>query len=310
MLTDGKIGDDVHCLAVARALSENFSKRVVAPHAFFAAFAPWGPIDPKDAPTRAESPIAKPFPDIVVASGRRAIPYARAVKRASRGAAKVVIMKNPRAGAIDADVVWAPRHDCLSGARVIATLTAPHEMTARIAEARAQGAQLFEECGPVLGVVLGGPSGRVKYEDHVTRDLAAKIAGAARDYAGVAVTVSRRTPRSMAYTIRSAAGPKLLKNENGAEVSYTDILAHSDALIVTADSHNMMSEAASAGVGVYAFRPPGLASKLAWFADEMEKTGVVRPFAGAAPAFEASPIDASAEIVAEIKRRLGQTAPG
>ena len=44
VLTDGKIGDDVQCLAVARALSPAFEKRVIAPRALFAALAPWGPI--------------------------------------------------------------------------------------------------------------------------------------------------------------------------------------------------------------------------------------------------------------------------
>ncbi len=256
VLTDGKIGDDVQCLAVAKGLSPGFEARVVHPRALFAALAPWGPIDPRDRPEKTGSPIAPPFPAVVVASGRRAIPYARAVKRASGGRVKIVLLKNPRSGAASADIIWAPAHDQLQAANAISTLTSPHEMTMRIEHARANPAPAIARLPrPMLGVVLGGPSGRAQYGEATLRVLSERVGGAAKDYASIAVTPSRRTPDRMVQSVERGLAEKACYIWRGAGVNpYADILAQADALIVTADSHNMMSEAVASGTGVYAFR--------------------------------------------------------
>src|SRR4051794_41807304 len=99
---------------------------------------PWGPIDPREAPARAASPIAPPFPDLLVASGRRAVPYVRAVKRASGGRTFTVFLKDPRTGAGTADLIWVPAYDAIHGPNVIRTLTPPHRVSReRLAAARA-----------------------------------------------------------------------------------------------------------------------------------------------------------------------------
>ena len=78
VLTDGKAGDEVQCLGVAEELGLTPEIRRVAPRAPFVWLMPWGPIDPREAPARPGSPIAPPFPDILIASGRRTVPYLRA----------------------------------------------------------------------------------------------------------------------------------------------------------------------------------------------------------------------------------------
>ncbi len=306
VLTDGKIGDDVQCLAVAGALSADFEKRVIAPRWPWQWLAPWGPIDPRDAPQRPDSPIAPPFPDVLIASGRRAIPYARAVKRASNGKTFVVIMKDPRIAPRHADLIWAPLHDRLSGANVVSTLTSPHGLGAKLTEARANPAPKIAKLQrPMLGVVLGGPSGGAQFGARATDDLVQKILAAKNNFAALAVVASRRTPAELLRTVGGAvAGPDGFVWDGSGDNPYIDILANASALIVTADSHNMMSEAAATGAAVYAWRPPGLARKLGWFVDQLEGLGAVRPLVGEVEAFNAAPIDATAEIVAEIRRRL------
>ncbi len=306
VLTDGKIGDDVQCLAVAGALSADFEKRVIAPRWPWHWLAPWGPIDPRDAPHRSQSPIAPPFPDLLIASGRRAIPYARAVKRASGGKTFVVIMKDPRIAPRHADLIWAPMHDRLSGANVISTLTSPHGLTVKLTKARGNPAPMIAKLpGPMLGVVLGGPSGGAHFDARATADLTQKILTGKKNFSSLAVVASRRTPTELLHAVNEAvAGPDVFVWDGSGDNPYIDILANASALIVTADSHNMMSEAVATGAAVYAWRPPGLAKKLAWFVDQLEGLGAVRPLASEVEAFAAAPIDATAEIVAEIRRRL------
>lgn len=306
IISDGKIGDDVQCRAVAAGLSPAFEQRIVSPRAPWVWVAPWGPIDPRDAPSNPSSPIAPPFPDVIVASGRRAIPYARTVKRASGGRTLLVFLKNPRAAFTDADVIWAPAHDRLEGANIFATLTSPHELGPRLDEARqARASEIASLAEPMLGVVLGGTGGGAQYDRSVAADLAEKIKSAAASFASVAVTPSRRTPDYLLSAVRDAlAGCDAFVWDGDGDNPYVDILAKAGALVVTADSHNMMSEALATGTGVYAYHPPKLAPKLAWFLNELENKGAVRPFEGEAEIFSIAPINATDEIVSEIRRRL------
>ena len=306
VLTDGKIGDDVQCLAVAAALAPGFEKRVVAPRAPWSWFLPWGPIDPREKASEDTSPIRGAAPDVVIASGRRAIAYARAVKTISGGKSLVVILKDPRVGRNNADVIWAPMHDRLQCDNAFSTLTSPHHVSAGLDEARNNpGAFIKDATAPMLGVVLGGPSGGAQYGADEAKALAAQLKNARAPFQSLAITPSRRTPTEFMDALCShLSGDNLYCWDGKGDNPYLDILAWADALIVAADSHNMMSEALSAGTGIYAYRPPGLAAKMGWFVDQLEAKGLVRPLGAAVDVFSIEPVDATPAIVAEIKSRL------
>ena len=312
VLTDGKIGDDVQCIAIAKRLSPNFEKRVITTRPSWRWLgewtAPWGPIDPRDAPRNANSPLAPPFPDVVIASGRRAIPYARAVKRATGGKCFVVIMKDPRIAPRLADMIWAPTHDNLDGGNIVTTLTSPHDISDALNKARAAPApEIARLQKPMLGVILGGPSGGAKYDEGAADALIVLITEARKNFGSVAVTPSRRTPQDFLQKI-SAAFPErhaFVWDRTGHN-PYVDILANSKALIVAADSHNMMSEAVATGTGVYAWRPEGLAKKLEWFVSELEDLGAVRACGGPIEPFLAAKIDSTGSISDEIRLNMGR----
>lgn len=304
VLTDGKIGDDVQCLAVAAALTKSFDKKVIAPRAPWSWLAPWGPIDPRDSRNSPESPIAGKPPNVVIASGRRTIPYARAIKAASDGQTLVVILKDPRAGRKMADFIWVPAHDRLRGDNVYSTLTSPHHITRELGSAQCNPA-IADLPRPLLGVVLGGPSGGARYGTAEAAELAANLQNAAKDFASLAITPSRRTPKTFLQSLRRGLSQKNLFFWDGTGANpYLDILSSADTLIVAADSHNMMSEAMATGTGIYAYRPPGLAAKMGWFVNELEKSGAVRGFDGEIQPFNFAAVDATQDIVAEIKKRL------
>ncbi len=311
VLTDGKIGDNVQCTGVAAGLTRKFEKRVIKPHAPWEWMAPWGPIDPRDAPTQKASPIKPPFPDVLIASGRRAIPYAKAIKKASGGKTFVVMMKNPRVNPRHADLIWAPSHDRLDGENVMTTLTSPHALALSLPKVREAPIPVIAKLPkPMLGVVLGGPSGGARYDSDGAARLSKKILEAKKDYGSVAITPSRRTPAAFLTLLREAVSDRDVFVWDGEGPNpYNDILAHAAALIIAADSHNMMSEAAATQTGVYAWRPNGLAKKLSWFVGELEELGAVRMMGEQKiEPFLAAPIDATAAIVAEIRARLGASA--
>lgn len=306
VLTDGKIGDDVQCLAVAEGLGWPMEKRVVAPRAPYEWLAPWGPVEPAHRPGAPASPIAPPFPDLLIASGRRAIPYARCVKQASGGTCFIVIMKNPRIAPRLADFIWAPAHDRLDGENIFTTLTSPHGLAGRLAAARAApSGPIAQLPRALLGVFLGGPSGGARYDGRAADRLADALLTAKSDFRSLAVTPSRRTPPAFLDHLRARLdGEDVYLWDREGDNPYMDILAHSHSLIVAADSHNMMSEAAATGTGIYAWRPDGLAAKLGWFVGVLEEKGAVRGFIDRAPPFKTTPIDATQDIIAEIRSRL------
>lgn len=308
VLTDGKIGDDVQCLAVAAGLAPAFEKRLVRPRGLWAALAPWGPVDPKEAPGREGGPLAGAPPDVAIVSGRRAIPHARALKKASGGWTKIVILKDPRAGRGAADALWAPAHDGLQGANAISTLTSPHRLGDRLRDPGAPVAAVAALPRPFLGLVLGGVTagGGADYSEAAARDLAGRVTQAGLGYAAIAVTPSRRTPKSFLDAFGAALDhPHVFVWDGEGENPYTDILAHAGALIVAGDSHNMVSEALASRAGVYVWTPAGVAEKLQGFVRTVIAQGHARAFENAAPAYDRAPLDATPEIVARIRKKLG-----
>ena len=61
---------------------------------------------------------------------------------------------------------------------------------------------------------------------------------------------------------------------------YGSMLALADAIVVTADSVNMLSEAVATGVPVLVFEPTGGAGRLARFLDELKLIGAIKSFGG------------------------------
>ena len=72
--------------------------RRVKPRSAYSWLMPLGPDRPAGAAAGQDSPIAPPFPDILVASGRRAVAYLRHVKQASGGRTFTVFLKDPAHG--------------------------------------------------------------------------------------------------------------------------------------------------------------------------------------------------------------------
>jgi uncharacterized protein len=308
VLSSGKAGHEANSLGVADALGAAYTVRRVAPRSFFARLSPYGPLDPKDRPGRAGSVFERPFPHIVIASGRVTVPYIRAIKWEAGAQVFSVFLQDPRASRARMDLIWAPEHDGLTGRNVISTLTSPHPFSAaRLAAARAQPEpRIVALPGPRAAIILGGPSGA---HDFAPRDVTRlKAAAAAIAQAGYSVmaTPSRRTPPELVRAVREGLGdsPAFVWDGAGAN-PYAQMLAHADAILVTGDSVNMVGEATATGAPVHIFEPSGGGGgKIGGYIDALERLGAVRRFAGRIERFSYEPIDSSLTIAHEIARRF------
>jgi uncharacterized protein len=305
LITDGKAGMDVQAKGVADALGLAYEVRHVAPTGAYRFFAPYAPVRRQE---RA-SLLSPPFPAIAIATGRLAIPYLRAVKKAAGLQTFTVILQDPKTGPGSADVVWVPAHDRLRGINVVTTLTAPHSFTpARLSSLRTNvPPDIAALPGPRVAVILGGKNGVYKFTDACDDRLERSLQSMAGLGVSFMITPSRRThARLLAKVDRAtAAAPRILWAGDGPN-PYPDFLAHADALVVTADSVNMCGEAAATGQPVYVFTPSGGSPKFMRFHDGLRLCGAVRALPETfdhMPSWSYTPLDAAAAIAKAIEDR-------
>lgn len=298
-LTDGKAGDEPQCIGVAERLGVAPEIRRVAPRKPWTWLMPRGPIDPREGSDRPDSPIRPPFPDILIASGRRAVAYVRAVKKASNGRTFTVILKDPRTGSGAADLIWVAEHDRLRGVNVLVTTTSPHRLAPqRLEQARAAPPPAIAALpSPRAAVLVGGDSRHHRFRPEDVARFASELDALARSGVALMGSRSRRTTPEL----DKAVGAVFARHggwwwDGTGENPYVALLANADAIVATADSTNMIGEATATGVPILVFEPHGGHGKLAKFLEALKRHGAVHHFEGRLEGTRYEPIDSTATI--------------
>jgi uncharacterized protein len=309
---DGKIGMANQALGLADAVAVAVNGTVVEKR--LALRAPWRWLPPQAwlAPLAALDPagdrLTPPWPDILISCSRLAAAPARAAKRASGGKIFWIQVQDPHYARREADLIVMPRHDGNGGANAFSTLGAVHRVTpARLADgARRFGPALAHLKRPLAAVLLGGDSRVYRLTPERLSTLAKQLANLATQGYGLAITTSRRSGPRVASMLRQALPDAFVWSGDG-ENPYFGLLACADVFVVTADSVNMVSEAAATGKPVYVAELEGGSVKFARFHTAMREAGVTRPFTGAIERWTYTPPDDTARAAAEVARRLRAT---
>ena len=320
VVSDGKAGMEVQCVGLAEALGfepEVKRIRVTRPWRWLAPRLipnPLGAIDPR------RDSLEPPWPDLLISSGRQAVAPALAVRKASAGRTFAVHIQNPAVDPARFDVVVAPRHDRLRAPNVIVTTGGLNRVTeSRLAAAAVRYGPRFAALPrPLVAVILGGDSKVYRFPREIARRLGERLARLSRrEQAGLLVTASRRTDaKVMAIIRRALAGrPAEIWDGNG-DNPYFGFLALADAFVVTADSVNMVCEAATTGKPVHVVELKGGSAKFRRFHETLEEAGITRPFEGRLERWSYPALRDTERAAAEVRRRLdarwgaGRAEPG
>ncbi|HET8727389.1 MAG TPA: ELM1/GtrOC1 family putative glycosyltransferase, partial [Alphaproteobacteria bacterium] len=137
-------------------------------------------------------------------------------------------------------------------------------------------------------------------------DVAEVLSNLARERGlGLMVTPSRRTGADNEAILRARLDglPAEIWDGTG-ENPYFAYLGLADAIIVTADSVNMVCEAASTGKPVYVIELEGESAKFDAFHESMRRAGITRPFDGRLDDWSYQPLCETERAAAEVWRRM------
>jgi mitochondrial fission protein ELM1 len=304
VVSEGHAGMENQAVGLAERLGAPFQVKRVHPRAPWV----WLPAGWWPAPLLAlrpdSSPFAPPWPDLLISSGRRSAPYSLLARRESRGRTFTVHIQNPQARLDRFDLVAPPRHDRLSAPNVVSTFGALHRVTRErlAAEAEAFRASVAHLPRPLVAVLIGGPSRAYQMTTEAVAGLAQKLRGLG---AGLAVTPSRRTGEMNLATLRSAlaGAPAVIWDFVGPN-PYFGWLGLADAIVATADSVSMISEACFTGKPVLIAELPGGSPKFRAFHAGLRAAGFTRPFEGRLESWTYQPLDDTGTVAAEVRRRF------
>lgn len=309
VLTEGATGMVNQALALTDALGLSPVIKRAEPAAPWVAAPAWLALPPLDRLKAGSDALAPPWPRLLIACGRKSIGLALAIRRASAGRCFTVYVQDPLIDPARFDLVVAPRHDRVRGENVVLTRGAPSRVTpARLDEVRERFEALLGPLPrPRVAVLLGGKTRRHPFGPDEAAALGQQLARLAdAEHASLVITASRRTPPESLVAFRAAVGARARVFYDGTgENPYLGFLAHADALVVTADSVNMVSDACSTGRPVLVACLEGQPSRrFVRFLSGLEAEGCIRWFDGRLQSYNYTPLTDAADAAAVIARRL------
>ncbi len=313
VVTDGKAGMESQCLGLAEALGLEPVVKRVALRKFWRTVTPYIRLGGSAQFAARGDSLTPPWPDLLIASGRQSVAAALWVKKRSGSKTIAVQVQNPGIAPRQFDLIITPEHDRLDGPNVISTRGALHRVTPAMLSrsAAAWSPQFANLPRPYIAVLIGGSNPAYHLGQEEAASLATKLERCTRSLSGsLLITPSRRTGQeaiaALAAGIRGV--PFFMWNMQG-ENPYFALLALADYIVVTCDSVNMVSEAASTGKPVYVEILPGGSEKSYRFLDRLRDDGIIRNFSGELARYGYPPLDDMTRAVERVRTLIGSRKP-
>lgn len=307
VITDGSAGMENQAWGLAEALGYKVEIKRIQLRQPWLALAPFFRCFKGSCLSEKSDSLTPPYPDLVMACGRRSILPALWLKEQNPDRTKLVYLQDPKISSRHFDAVVCPLHDHYEGPNVIQMDGAPHRITAEnLDKGIKEFTSLFASfTRPVVGVLIGGPNRTYSLDTTIAENLCDQlIALHTTQNIDLVVTPSRRTPDDVIDVFQKKLGAYrdhiYFWNREGSN-PYFGILALSDALLFTCDSVSMASEAASTDKPCYFLSLPGGNKKFRFFQNRLIKAGRAQWFDGSIDFTPAKPWDDTEEVVEKLK---------
>ncbi len=196
------------------------------------------------------STLNPPFPDLVIAMGRRTAPVARWIKRQSGGRTIVVVLGRKAASdpyLVDMSVSCT-HFGLYPHARLTELVVPPTQVNGAVMARLKREKQdpMDDIAHPHVVWLLGGPTAQHTMEESFARRMAIDIIEASNKLgAGLAIVTSRRTPHPVIDMLEILAPDAHIHRwqRHNKDNPYLSYLAHADFLVVTGESESMLAEA-------------------------------------------------------------------
>lgn len=310
IITDGSAGMENQALGLGEAMGYDCSIKRIQLRKPWLFVAPYLRVFKKHCMSDQGDVLSAPWPDLVIACGRRSILPSLYVKEENRDSTRLIYLQDPKISTSHFDVVICPSHDNLKGDNVINMVGAPHRVTAENLESgiKAFKGEFSKYRKPKVGVLLGGPNRVYSLDETVASDIASKLLELEGRGYSLIVSPSRRTPKSIVkfFKEKFADNKKIYFWDREGENPYFAILALSDILMLTCDSVSMASEAISTDKPVYLLSLPGGSKKFEAFQDSITKMGRARWYEDELEEFESKPFDETEDIAKKVMEMFDQ----
>lgn len=300
VVTEGLSGTENQCIGVAESLGLPYViHRVMLAE-------PWRTLSPWLGMTChcTFSPrFQKPWPDLVIASGRKSIAAAHYIKK-KNPRAFLVQLQDPRISPKSFDLVAVPQHDPTRGENVIVTFATPNNITQEgLDHAKHEFAHIFGRIPqPRIGVLIGGSTKRHEFTQAEALEIAAQI----KDMKGLMISTSRRTGEENTALLKAELEtPDHYFWDGVSPNPYMGILAWADVLLVTSESTSMISECATTGKPVYVLPMKGMTRRQNTLVDNLIAHGAVRHFSGKIEDWTYPSLHDAAFVAENIRQKSG-----
>ena len=300
ILSSGLIGCENQCLGVIERLGIETEIKKIKPSMAVSLFAPYGTpfLNPQ---------VREPWPDLVIAAGRKTIPYLKYIRKASKKECKTIYLQDPRIDSKEFDIVWAPEHDSIEGSNVVKTITSPNRVTNELLNYHHDEwlDKLSKLKGPFIGFLIGGKSKAYNFNDAECEKIIQALNFVISNGYTPLITLSRRSPKKLSNRIKNLLiNEKNLFYDGQGDNPYFAILKASEIIITTPDSANMISEAINVPKPVYYIDIKSNSKRFNKFINTLVNSGHIRPFENNIDYFQNKKLDPTKEIVDYIYKNL------
>ncbi len=307
-VSDGHAGNRRQAEALARALGHPEAPHLtLAPTRMARAFAPrLFPGDSRALGEGFQQLLSKP-PMLAIGCGRQAALATRLLRVAGSRAVQIL---DPRLDPGHWDAVVAPSHDALSGANVVTLEGSLHPVDDLwLAQARHAFPRIGALPGPRVALLLGGPGRHWPMRDAALVEALSALATRVREAGGsLLATASRRTPARWLDALAALEPAMLWRDPRDGYNPYPGFLGWADAIVCSADSVNMLSEAAATHAPAWVIGRGALRGRPRHFLDALVASERIRDLEDgslASPLVPAMPIRESMRVARELRTLLG-----